>query len=225
MDLFALEIGMDPVDVRRKNLLPKFDEPHTTPMGQTYDCGDYEAQPRSGARSTPATPRCAPSRSGAATPATPSCSGSASASTSRSPAACAPMNEAAKIEIHPDGTGTIYTGTSPHGQGHDTVWSSIASAQTGIDINRLHARVGRHRPHAGRRRHDGLAVAAAGRRRRPRCGRSVSSRRPRGRRPPARGRRRRRRARRRRRCRSTSPARRPSPRPGPSSAPRPTPVS
>ena len=42
MDLFALEVGMDPVDVRRTNLLPKFDEPHTTPAGQTYDCGDYE---------------------------------------------------------------------------------------------------------------------------------------------------------------------------------------
>src|SRR4029450_6935682 len=44
------------------------------------------------------------------------------------------MNEVAKIEINPDGTGTIFTGTSPHGQGHDTAWSSIASAQTGIDI-------------------------------------------------------------------------------------------
>ncbi len=45
------------------------------------------------------------------------------------------MNEAAKVVINDDGTGTIYTGTSPHGQGHDTAWSSIASAQTGIDID------------------------------------------------------------------------------------------
>ena len=42
MDLFAAEIGMDPVDVRRANLIPKFDEPHTTVIGQTYDVGDYE---------------------------------------------------------------------------------------------------------------------------------------------------------------------------------------
>ena len=42
MDLFAAEIGMDPVDVRRKNLIPKFGEPHTTTIGQTYDVGDYE---------------------------------------------------------------------------------------------------------------------------------------------------------------------------------------
>ena len=39
--------------------------------------------------------------------------------------------ENAKIEVHDDGTATIYTGTSPHGQGHDTAWSMIASAQTG----------------------------------------------------------------------------------------------
>jgi carbon-monoxide dehydrogenase large subunit len=42
MDLFALELGMDPAEVRRINLIPKFLEPHTTAVGQTYDVGDYE---------------------------------------------------------------------------------------------------------------------------------------------------------------------------------------
>ncbi|MGA1362188.1 MAG: xanthine dehydrogenase family protein molybdopterin-binding subunit, partial [Ilumatobacteraceae bacterium] len=42
MDLFAFELGMDPAEVRRKNLIPKFMEPHTTVVGQTYDVGDYE---------------------------------------------------------------------------------------------------------------------------------------------------------------------------------------
>ena len=48
-----------------------------------------------------------------------------------------PMGEAAKIEILDDGRAVIYTGTSPHGQGHDTSWSMIASAQTGIPIDRI----------------------------------------------------------------------------------------
>src|SRR5690606_13590466 len=43
VDLFAAEIGMDPVEVRRRNLLAPFDEPHTTPTGIAYDCGDYAA--------------------------------------------------------------------------------------------------------------------------------------------------------------------------------------
>ena len=41
MDLFAAEIGMDPAEVRRINLIPPFSEPHTTVIGQTYDVGDY----------------------------------------------------------------------------------------------------------------------------------------------------------------------------------------
>ena len=42
MDLFAVAVGMDPADVRRKNLIPKFTEPHSTASQQTYDVGDYE---------------------------------------------------------------------------------------------------------------------------------------------------------------------------------------
>src|SRR5262245_3592866 len=43
VDLFAAEVGLDPAEVRRRNLLPRFDEPLTTPTGETYDCGDYPA--------------------------------------------------------------------------------------------------------------------------------------------------------------------------------------
>ena len=42
MDLFAAEIGMDAVEVRRRNLMPKFDTPTTTPVDTVYDNGDYE---------------------------------------------------------------------------------------------------------------------------------------------------------------------------------------
>ena len=43
MDLFAAEIGMDPAEVRRRNLLPPFTEPHQTAFGALYDSGDYVA--------------------------------------------------------------------------------------------------------------------------------------------------------------------------------------
>ena len=43
IDLFAAEIGMDPAEVRAKNLLPPFTEPHTTAFGAMYDTGDYPA--------------------------------------------------------------------------------------------------------------------------------------------------------------------------------------
>src|SRR5205814_6905082 len=41
VDLFAAEIGMDPAEVRRRNLVPPHAFPFTTPTGATYDVGDY----------------------------------------------------------------------------------------------------------------------------------------------------------------------------------------
>src|SRR5205085_8692120 len=41
VDMFASEIGMDPAEVRRKNLVGKDAFPFTTPTGTTYDVGDY----------------------------------------------------------------------------------------------------------------------------------------------------------------------------------------
>ena len=41
VDMVAAELGLDPVEVRRRNLIPPFEQPHTTPVGATYDVGDY----------------------------------------------------------------------------------------------------------------------------------------------------------------------------------------
>jgi CO/xanthine dehydrogenase Mo-binding subunit len=43
VDIFAAEIGMDPVEVRRRNFIPKDAFPYTTASGATYDSGDYES--------------------------------------------------------------------------------------------------------------------------------------------------------------------------------------
>jgi carbon-monoxide dehydrogenase large subunit len=42
IDLLAAELGMDPVEVRRRNLIPRDAFPYTTAAGTTYDSGDYE---------------------------------------------------------------------------------------------------------------------------------------------------------------------------------------
>jgi carbon-monoxide dehydrogenase large subunit len=39
--------------------------------------------------------------------------------------------------VHPDGSATILTGTSPHGQGHSTVWAMLASEELGIPVDRI----------------------------------------------------------------------------------------
>jgi carbon-monoxide dehydrogenase large subunit len=133
MDLFALEIGMDPVEVRRINLLPKFDEPHTNCMGRTYDCGDYEESlDRALAQAGYAELRREQQRR--IDDGSPTLLGIGVAMYVEITGGVAPFGEAAKIEIGSDGSGTIFTGIPPNGQGHDTSWSMIASEQTGIDM-------------------------------------------------------------------------------------------
>ncbi len=135
MDMFAAEIGMDPADVRRVNLIAPFTEPHTTVVGQTYDVGDYvgsldrvlEAADYQQLRADQAARRASGDtvQLGIGVSIYVEITGGVG------------NGENAKIEVHDDGTATIYTGTSPHGQGHDTAWSMIASAKTGIPIDKF----------------------------------------------------------------------------------------
>src|SRR5262249_40954726 len=48
-----------------------------------------------------------------------------------------PPEENATVEVHPDGTATILTGTSPHGQGHATAWAMLASEELGIPVDKI----------------------------------------------------------------------------------------
>lgn len=135
MDLFALEIGKDPAEVRRTNLIAKFLEPHTTTVGQTYDVGDYEtaldkalnAANYTKWRAEQATRRAqnAPKQLGIGVSVYVEITGGVGS------------GESAKVEVLDDGSARVYTGTSPHGQGHDTSWSMLASEQTGIPIDKI----------------------------------------------------------------------------------------
>ena len=144
IDLFAAEIGADSADVRRKNLLPKFTEPHTTASGAAYDTGDYPAALEKalaaagyqGLREEQARRRAAGDTvqlgigmscyvHGTAPPLGPGGS-----------------RETAAVEVHPDGSAMILTGASPHGQGHVTAWAMLASDQLGIQPDKITVRWG-----------------------------------------------------------------------------------
>ena len=136
MDLFAAELGMDPVDVRRMNLIPKFLEPHTTVIGQTYDVGDYETalDKALAAADYPALRAEQAQRRAAGGPLQ---LGIGVSTYVEITGGVAPFGEHAKIEVHDDGRATVYTGTSPHGQGHVTSWSMLAHEQTGIPMDQI----------------------------------------------------------------------------------------
>ncbi len=144
IDVFAAELGIDPAEIRRINVLPAFSEPHTTPSGATYDNGAYEAAldkvleaaDYAGLRREQQALREAggPVQLGIGLAVYVEITGSGEEA--------GPPNENATVEIHPDGTATILTGTSPHGQGHATSWAMIASAELGIPVEKITVRHG-----------------------------------------------------------------------------------
>ncbi len=136
MDLFAAEIGMDPAEVRRKNLLPADKFPHQTPCGAHYDSGDYigaldkvlAGAGYPGLRAEQARRR---ERGDVVQ------LGIGVASYVEITAADADNGETARVVVNGDGTATVYTGSSPHGQGHDTAWSMLVQSDLGIPMDKV----------------------------------------------------------------------------------------
>jgi aerobic carbon-monoxide dehydrogenase large subunit len=145
VDELAAELGMDPLELRRRNWITHEEFPYTVLTGLTYDSGNYEAatdkalatfgyeelraeqQRRRESNDTVQlgigistfTEMCglAPSR------------------------VLGALNyrvggwETASVRMLPTGTVEVITGTSPHGQGHVTAWSQIAADALGVDFD------------------------------------------------------------------------------------------
>ena len=140
MDLFAAEIGMDPAEVRRRNLLAPFTEPHRTAFGALYDSGDYVAaldKVLAAAGYDQLRKEQAERRASGDTVQLGIGLASYVEITGAGDGEDAPPKENATVEVHPDGTATILTGTSPHGQGHATAWAMLASEEFGIPVDKI----------------------------------------------------------------------------------------
>ena len=139
IDLFAAEIGVDPAEVRRKNLLPAFTEPHKTAFGAVYDTGDYAAAlDKALVTAGYADLRDEQAKRRADGDVIQLGIGLSCYVEITGPGAEeGGPSENATVEVHPDGTATILTGTSPHGQGHATVWAMLASEELGIPIGKI----------------------------------------------------------------------------------------
>ena len=132
IDLFAAELGRDPAEIRRLNLIAPFSDPHSTSIGQTYDVGDYVgALDRVLAAAGYDELRTEQQRrreSGDRTLLGIGVSIYVEITNG------IPGDETATIEVAADGSAVVYTGTSPHGQGHETAWAMIAAEHTGLPL-------------------------------------------------------------------------------------------
>ncbi len=141
IDLAARELGIDPVDIRRRNLLPRFETPTPTVAGEMYDSGDFpaaleralEGADYPGLRQRQEQARAEGRLIGV---------GVASYVEMAGFGPSGDLFESAVVRVHPDGAVTVMTGTSPHGQGHETAWAQLVALELGVDPDRVTVRHG-----------------------------------------------------------------------------------
>jgi carbon-monoxide dehydrogenase large subunit len=132
VDRFAAELGMDPAEVRRRNLVPRFTEPHTTAVGTVYDVGDYpEALERVLQAAHYDELQAEQSRRRAAGDSVALGIGLA---TYVEITAGAGGGEFGRVEVLAGGRIRVTSGSTPTGQGHDTTWAMIVADRLGVPV-------------------------------------------------------------------------------------------
>ena len=135
MDAFAAEIGLDPAEVRRRNLIEKDAFPHQTASGAQYDSGDYEgaldlALRAVGYDELRTEQKRRREQDGAA---------QLGIGISTYVEITNGLNETelGEIEITPDGEAILRTGSFSHGQGHETTFAMIAAERLGLPVEKV----------------------------------------------------------------------------------------
>jgi carbon-monoxide dehydrogenase large subunit len=135
IDLFAAEIGMDPVEVRRKNFIPKDAFPYQTAAGATYDSADYEAALDLALRSAGYEElRAEQARRREQGDTRQLGIGLSSYTEITNPLGEAEFGE---VEITEDGGAIVRTGSFSHGQGHETTFAMMAAERLGLPVERI----------------------------------------------------------------------------------------
>jgi aerobic carbon-monoxide dehydrogenase large subunit len=136
MDLAARELDIDPAEIRRRNLLPPFDEPVVTIAGESYDSGNYPAVLER-ALAVAGYDRLRAEQQEARKAGRLLGIGVASYVEMAGFGPDGDLFESATVRANVDGTVTVVTGTSPHGQGHETAWAQLVGAELGVPIDRI----------------------------------------------------------------------------------------
>ncbi len=137
VDAAARELGIDRVELRRRNMVPQSAMPHATPVGSTYDSGDFRAVLDAGLAKIGWADF--PARRAA----------SAAHGRRRGigisyylEATGGSPTERAEIRFAEDGGVDVYVGTQSNGQGHETAYVQLTCDRLGIDAERIRIRQG-----------------------------------------------------------------------------------
>jgi aerobic carbon-monoxide dehydrogenase large subunit len=153
VDLAAQELGIDPLDIRRKNFIPKDQFPYQTPVALQYDSGDYqgaldkalEAFDYKAFRKEQEQARKQGRYLGVGFSTYVEACGLAPSSVVGSLGAQAGLYESATVRVHPTGKVTVFTGSHSHGQGHETTFAQVAADELQVpfeDVEIVHGDTG-----------------------------------------------------------------------------------
>ena len=139
----ARDLGVDPAEIRRRNFITKF--PYATPVGLTYDTGDYgatldRAMAAADVAGFPARKAEAAKRGmlrGLGYSCYIEACGLAPSNIAGALGARAGLFEAGEVRVHPTGTVTVFTGSHSHGQGHETTFAQVVAGRLGIPVENV----------------------------------------------------------------------------------------
>jgi aerobic carbon-monoxide dehydrogenase large subunit len=147
MDALAHKVGMDPAEIRRRNFIASDKFPYDSAAGLTFDSGNYAAALEKalelvdyeGLRKDQADRRNegSPTHLGVGLSSYVEMCGLAPSRVLSSLNYSAGGWEAATVRLMPTGKVQVVTGTTPHGQGHETSWSMIVADRLGVDPDHI----------------------------------------------------------------------------------------
>ena len=154
VDAAAAALKMDPADIRKKNFIPKFDNGYQTKVALSYDSGNYGAAfdkllgmlDYKKFRADQAAARAKGRLMGIGFSTYIEACSIAPSKVVGSLGAQAGLWESGKVQVHPTGKVSVFTGSHSHGQGHETTMAQIVADSLGIpmdDIEIVHGDTGR----------------------------------------------------------------------------------
>ncbi|MEZ4293894.1 MAG: xanthine dehydrogenase family protein molybdopterin-binding subunit [Polyangiaceae bacterium] len=143
VDKAAVELGMDRLEIRKKNFIRTF--PYQTPVALEYDTGDYDATlamalEKADHENYPARKAESEKRGklrGIGYSTYLEACGIAPSALVGALGCRAGLYEAASVRVHPTGSVSVFTGTHSHGQGHETTFAQLVADQLGLTLDKV----------------------------------------------------------------------------------------
>jgi len=142
IDQLADELKMDPAELRRKNLIPPFDDGHDVVTGLKYDSGNYPAAldkvlthvNYAGLRAEQAELRKKGRYIGIGVGLYVEICGLGPSQVAGAVGFQGGLWESAIVRFHPSGKAHVFIGSSPHGQGEETTFAQIVADELGVSV-------------------------------------------------------------------------------------------